>query len=175
MSATRRIMETFQKEYSGKDDALWKHYKEKLIKWRREPAVVRVEKPTNPARARELGYKAKEGFVVVRAKVRRGGRRKSRPSSRRMPSKMGMRKFKPAKSIQRIAEERSAVKYPNMEVLNSYYVGEDGMQKFYEVILVDPMHPAIASDPSVNWLLGQKRRVFRGLTGAGKKGRGLAR
>ena len=40
------------------------------------------------------------------------------------------------KNIQVIAEERVADKYPNTEVLNSYYVGEDGLYKYYEVILV---------------------------------------
>jgi large subunit ribosomal protein L15e len=78
-----------------------------------------------------------------------------------------------AKSIQRIAEERTAKRYPNLEVLNSYYVGEDGKYKYYEVILVDPAHPVIKSDTKINWILSQKGRVYRGLTSAGKKGRGL--
>jgi large subunit ribosomal protein L15e len=79
------------------------------------------------------------------------------------------------KSIQRIAEERAARKYPNMEVLNSYWVGEDGKHKWYEVILIDPCHPAIKADPQLNWLCTGKHRgrAFRGLTSAGKKGRGL--
>ena len=51
---------------------------ERLVAWRREPAVVRVERPTRLDRARSLGYKAKQGIIVVRAKVRRGGRRKTR-------------------------------------------------------------------------------------------------
>src|SRR2546426_204199 len=80
-----------------------------------------------------------------------------------------------AKSIQRIAEERTAKHYPNMEVLNSYWVGEDGTHKYYEVILVDPKHPAIRNDPKINWICNpaNRGRVFRGLTSAGKKGRGL--
>jgi large subunit ribosomal protein L15e len=61
-----------------------------------------------------------------------------------------------------------------MEVLNSYWVGEDGRSKYYEVILVDPHHPVIKSDPKINWICEppHKRRVYRGKTGAGKKGRG---
>ena len=80
-----------------------------------------------------------------------------------------------AKSIQRIAEERTAKHYPNLEVLNSYWVGEDGTHKYYEVILVDPNHPAIRADPKINWICNpaNRGRVFRGLTSAGKKGRGL--
>jgi large subunit ribosomal protein L15e len=173
MSATKRIQETFQKEYAGKDDSLWRHYKDKLIQWRTEPVSIKVERPTNPIRARKLGYKAKQGFVIVRTRIRKGGRRKSRPRSKRMPSKMGVLKFKPHKSLQLIAEERVVRHYPNLEVLNSYWVGEDGKQKFYEVILVDVSHPVIIADRDINWILSQKGRVHRGLTSAGKRSRGF--
>jgi len=80
-----------------------------------------------------------------------------------------------AKSIQRIAEERAAKHYPNLEALNSYWIGEDGRHKYYEVILVDPRHPAIVNDPKINWITdpSHRGRAFRGLTSAGKKGRGL--
>ena len=79
------------------------------------------------------------------------------------------------KSVQRIAEERTAKRYPNMEVLNSYWAGEDGKYHFYEVILVDPVHPAVMNDPKINWItdVSNKRRVLRGKTSAGQKGRGL--
>ena len=53
--------------------------RQRIIQWRREGAIERVEKPTRLDRARALGYKAKQGYVVVRARVRRGGRRKKRP------------------------------------------------------------------------------------------------
>ena len=80
-----------------------------------------------------------------------------------------------AKSTQRIAEERTAKYYPNMEVLNSYWVGDDGKNHFYEVILVDPVHPSVMKDPKINWITDtkNKRRVLRGKTSAGQKGRGL--
>ncbi|MCK4475458.1 MAG: 50S ribosomal protein L15e [Methanophagales archaeon] len=147
----------------------------RLVEWRREPAVVRVGRPTRLDRARSLGYKAKHGIIVVRAKVRRGGRRKSRPKHGRRPKRMGVHKITPGKSLQRIAEERAARKYPNMEVLNSYWVAEDGKRKWYEIIFVEPANPAIKSDKNLNWVCSrkQKGRVFRGKTSAGKKGRGL--
>ena len=145
------------------------------MEWRRQPAIVRVEKPTRINRARALGYKSKIGFIVVRVRVRKGGLRKPRPRSGRRPKRMGVYGFAPAKSLRLIAEERAARKYPNLEVLNSYYVGEDGLYKWYEVILVDPHHPAIRKDPDINWITEKqhRRRVFRGLTSAGKKMRGL--
>jgi len=41
--------------------------------------------------------------------------------------------------------------------------------------MVDPHHPAIKADKDINWICDKahKGRVFRGLTSAGKKVRGL--
>lgn len=138
---------------------------------------MRVEHPTRLARARALGYRAKQGVVVVRARVRKGGRRKVRPSRGRRPKRMGVSKIVPKKNIQLIAEERVARKYPNLEVLNSYPLGSDGTRKYFEVILLDPNHPAIRSDPQLGWIAdeAQRGRVYRGLTRAGRKARGLMR
>ena len=148
---------------------------ERLVGWRREETVQKIDRPTRLDRARSLGYKAKQGIIVVRVKVRRGGRRKSRYMRGRRTKHMGMHKITPGKSLQRIAEERAGRKHPNMEVLNSYWVGEDGKQKWYEVILVDPFHPAIASDSDLSWIRGasHRGRANRGKTSAGKRGRGL--
>jgi large subunit ribosomal protein L15e len=151
--------------------------RQRLIVWRRQPVIIRVERPTRLDRARKLGYRAKQGFVVARVRVRRSGFRKQRPKAGRRPKRMGVKKFKPSKSMRLIAEERVARKFPNLEVLNSYWVGEDGVSKWFEVILVDPHHPAIMADEGINWI-GQKqhhRRVFRSMTSAGKKVRSLRR
>ncbi|MCL4328172.1 MAG: 50S ribosomal protein L15e [Candidatus Thermoplasmatota archaeon] len=149
--------------------------KQRMVGWRNSLSVERVEKPTRIDRARELGYKSKQGFVVVRSRVRRGGRHRPKIMGGRRPRRLAYNKLTPKKSIQWIAEERAADKYPNLEVLNSYYVGEDGSYKYYEVILVDPDSPVIISDPKINWISEdtQKGRVYRGLTSAGYKGRGL--
>jgi large subunit ribosomal protein L15e len=130
--------------------------KSRAILWRRQPTIVRVDKPTRLDRARSLGYKAKKGFVVVRARVRRGGRRKIRPILGRRQKRMGVKKFTPAKSKRLIAEERAARKYPNLEVLNSYWVWEDGQYKWFEIVMVNPSHPAIKSDKDVGWVTGKK-------------------
>jgi len=150
---------------------------QRLIEWRREGSFVRIDKPTRLDRARSLGYKAKQGFVVVRAKVRKGGLRKHRIRKGRRPKRKGVLKITMKKNLQRIAEERTGKRYPNMEVLASYWVGEDGRHKWFEVILVDPNHPVIKSDPKINWICSSKHgdRAGRGLTPAGKKGRGLVR
>lgn len=158
-------------------DKGWKKsiLKNRILEWRHGPTVVRIEKPTRLDRARAIGYKAKQGFVVVRVKVRRGGLNKQRPRSGRRPKRMGVYGFSPSKGYRWIAEEKANRKYPNLEVLGSYYVGEDGIYKYYEVILVDPSHPVIKNDPQLKWLQdpANRRRVFRGLTAAGRKARGL--
>lgn len=147
----------------------------RVIEWRKQPTILRIEKPTRLDRARKLGYKAKQGFVVARVRVRRGGLRKRRPKGGRRPKRMGVKKYKPAKSLRLIGEERVAKKFPNLEVLNSYWVWEDGRSKWFEVILVDTSHPVVKSDKDINWICEKvhRGRVFRGLTSAGKEVRGL--
>ena len=130
--------------------------RQRVVQWRKQPVINRVDKPTRIDRARRLGYKAKKGFIVVRVRVRRGGRRKIRPKMGRRQKRMGVTKYTASKSIQLIGEERVSRKYPNLEVLNSYWVWEDGVSKWYEVILVDPSHPSIKSDKDVGWISGNK-------------------
>ncbi|MEM5825297.1 MAG: 50S ribosomal protein L15e, partial [Thermofilaceae archaeon] len=134
-------------------------YKKRLLEWRRQPTVVRVDKPTRINRARALGYKAKQGFVIVRVRVRKGGLNRPRPRSGRRPKRMGVHGYSPHKSAQLIAEERAARKYPNLVVLGSYWVGEDGMYKWYEVVMVDPHHPSVQNDPERNWVCGFTKKV----------------
>jgi len=168
-----RVGRTWQKPSEDKGELDWT----RKIAWRRSPTFVRVERPTRIDRARALGYRAKPGFVVVRARVRRGSLRKRRFNKGRKPRSMGVNKITAAKSIQRIAEERVQKHYPNTEVLASYWVGDDGRHYYYEVIVVDPHHPAIQNDPKINWICEPQHanRVYRGLTPAGKRGRGMGK
>ena len=149
--------------------------RQRMIVWRRQSVVIRIDKPTRLDKARKLGYKAKQGFVLARVRIRRGGLRKPRPRSGRRPKRMGVKKFKPSKSLRLIAEERVARKFPNLQVLNSYWVGEDGVSKWFEIVLVDPQHPSIKADKDINWICQKQHtgRVFRSLTSAGKKVRSL--
>jgi len=142
------------------------------IAWRRGNAITRVEKPLRLDRARALGYKAKPGFVVVRVKLMGGGRRRAAIKAGRRTKRMS-NKLVLKMNYQAVAEQRAARKYRNLEVLNSYWIGEDGIYYFYEVILIDPSHPQIRNDPNFSWVCNVKGRAFRGLTRAGRKGRGL--
>jgi len=151
-------------------------FRKKLIDLRRENRFERIEKPTRIDRARSLGYKAKKGFVIVRVRIGRGGRKRPLYGRKgRKPSKTGISDFTPKKSLQWIAEERVQKKYPNLEVLGSYEVARDGRHKWFEVIMVDPNEPSIKKDKNLKWISSEKnrRRVERGLTHSGKKSRNL--
>jgi large subunit ribosomal protein L15e len=112
------------------------------VGWRREPVVKRLARPTRLDRARRLGYKPKQGILVARVRVRRGGARKPRPVSGRRQKAMGSAKYTRAISLLEIAENRAQRKYPNLDVSNSYHLYSDGKNHWYEVILRDPDHPA---------------------------------
>lgn len=148
--------------------------RERMIEWRRSGAFVRVEKPLRLDKARALGYKAKKGFVVVRVRLLRGGHKRHRPNKKRRSKRLHGRKNLEM-NYREIAEQRAARKYQNLEVLNSYQIGKDGVHYFFEIIMVDPERPEIKNDSTINWITKPENRgrVFRGLTSAGKKARGL--
>ena len=148
--------------------------KDRLVLWRREPVTFRIKHPTRLDRARALGYRAKPGIFLVRQRVNRGGHTRPDISGGRHSHNMGIR-LNLRKNYQLIAEERAGKAYVNCEVLNSYYVAQDGKHFWYEVILVDKSHPAVQSDHRIGWIAEpqHKGRVHRGLTSAGHKTRGL--
>ena len=149
--------------------ALWQ---QRIIKWRQEPSTIRIERPTRIDRARSLGYKAKPGFIVIRQRVNRGGRQRPQIRHPRRSKAMSRRKDLTI-NYQAVAENRAVSKYPNCEVLNSYYVAEDGLNYWYEVVLVDRANPSIMADSRISWIMYHRGRSERGLTSAGKRARGL--
>jgi large subunit ribosomal protein L15e len=114
--------------------------------WRKQNAIIRIDKPTRIQRARRLGYKAKQGIVVVRMRVGTGGMRKQRPVSGRRPKHLGVVRIKADVSMKEVAEHRVLKRYPNMKLLGSYFLYKDGMHYWFEVILADPSHPRISKD-----------------------------
>merc|ERR1711879_884294 len=143
------------------------------------PRVHRASKPTRPDKARRLGYKAKQGFVIYRSRVRRGGRKRKvhKGITHGKPVNQGVKFLKFARNLRSVAEERVGRVCGNLRVLNSYWVNQDAVYKYYEVILVDPFHSAIRNDPRMNWITKpvHKHRERRGLTAAGRKSRGLTK
>ena len=148
--------------------------RDRMIIWRKSNVIVKIDKPLRLDRARSLGYKAKKGFVVFRIRIGRGGRKKKRPNKGRRSKRLTARKTLKM-NYKWVAESRVQKKYPSLEILNSYWVGKDGLNYFYEVIMVDINRPEIKADKSINWICNpkHKKRALRGLTSAGKKSRGL--
>jgi len=123
--------------------------RQRAVVWRNENAVTRVEKPSRIARARRLGYKAKQGIIVVRMRVGTGGMRKQRPRGGRRPKHLGVTKIKADVSMKQVSERRVLERYPNMKLLGSYFLYKDGMHYWFEIILADPSHPRIAKDKEI--------------------------
>ena len=129
---------------------LWKEnspeLRSRVILWRKQDAVTRIEKPSRILRARRLGYKAKQGIIVVRMRVGTGGMRRKRPTGGRRPKHLGVTRIKAAVNMKQVADRRVLERYPNMKLLGSYFIYKDGMHYWFEVILADPSHPRIVKD-----------------------------
>ena len=129
---------------------MWKEnsivLRERAIVWRKEDAATRIERPSRLLRARRLGYKAKQGIVVIRMRVGTGGMRRQRPRGGRRPKHLGVTRIKQDDNMKTVANRRVLEKYPNMKLLGSYFLYKDGKHYWYEVILADPSHPSIVND-----------------------------
>ncbi len=131
MGAFKYIRENEKKLYKNKE-----RVKQILTDARSGSLVERIERPTKLFRAKEIGYKAKPGYTVVRVKVGKGSFRRERPNHARRPSKSGIF-YNLSISKQRIAENRAMKRYSNLELLGSYFIVDDGQNSWYEVLLKD--------------------------------------
>src|SRR3989338_4728979 len=130
MGMYKYVKESFAKSVATRSN----EYKKRLDVWRRQPTVVRAEGPTNVVRAHVLGYKAKKEFTIVRTRVSKGKRARPSPRLGRKPGK-NVKRVSPGLNLQRLAEQRVFSKFSNLSVVNSDLAGEDGMHKYYEVIM----------------------------------------
>lgn len=130
MSAIKYIKKSFKVSTKSKSD----EYKKRIIVYRKvDKKIVKLDKPTNPVRAKTLGYKQAKGYSVYRLSVRKGMRARPKPDQGRKPGKS--RKFKePGFSWQSYAENTILKKRNNMKIIGSYKIGEDGDTTFYEVL-----------------------------------------
>merc|ERR1719465_119834 len=173
MGAYKYLEELYKRKQS---DVLRFLLRVRAWEYRQLPKITRVTRPTRPDKARRLGYKAKQGYVIFRVAVRRGGRK--RPNGKGIvygkPKHQGI-VVKAKRNLRSYAEERIGRKATNLRVLNSYWVNDDATHKYFEVIMVDPSHTKIRNDPRINWIVNpvHKHRVLRGLTAAGRKHRGF--
>ena len=148
-----------QKIWKKPRESLGVGFRDKLVKWRRQNVTVRIKRPTRLDKARSLGYRAKQGIFMVRQRVSKGGHTKPKRAGGRR-SKRASPRMTLSKNYKVIAEERTNKKYPNCEVLNSYLV----------IMLEKSL---IKKDKKLGWISGQRGRVHRGITSAGRKMRGL--
>jgi len=176
MGAYRYIQELYRKKQS---DVLRYLLRIRVWQYRQLTKLVRSPRPSRPDKARRLGYKAKQGFVIFRIRVRRGGRKRPVPKgcTYGKPKSHGINELKPYRCLQSVAEERVGRRFGGLRVLNSYWVAQDSSYKYFEVILVDTAHNAIRRDAKINWICNavHKHREMRGLTSAGKSSRGLGK
>lgn len=148
-------------------------WKKRLIKWRREQATKKISNPTRPDRAKELGYKNKSGFVLIRQRVKKGEHMREKLKAGRRPKNYHRHKVL-SQNYRQIAEQRAAKKHHNLVVLNSYKLAEDGKHKWYEVIMVDPDNPVVENDDEINWVTEEtnQSRSKQGKTSAARKAQG---
>ncbi|CAG8509312.1 6455_t:CDS:2 [Diversispora eburnea] len=130
--------------------------------WEQLNVIHRASRPSRPDKARRLGYKAKQGYVIYRIRVRRGGRKRPVPKGATYgkPTNQGVNQLKYQRSLKATAEERVGRRCSNLRVLNSYWINQ-----------------VIRRDPKINWIVStkHKHRECRGLTSIGKKNRGLGK
>lgn len=176
MGAYKYVEELYKRKQS---DVLRFLQRIRCWEYRQLKAIHRASRPSRPDKARRLGYRAKQGYVIYRIRVRRGGRKRQVRKGQVMgkPAGHGVNQLKPTRSLRCLAEERAGRKLGGLRVLNSYWVCQDATFKYFEVILVDSHHKAIRRDARINWIAKttMKHREMRGLTGAGKKSRGLGK
>merc|ERR1712122_18627 len=106
MGAYKYMTEVWRKKQS---DTLRYLHRIRCWHFRQLSAVHRAPRPTRPDKARRLGYKAKQGFVIWRVRVRRGGRKKPVPKgiTYGKPKGEGVNQIKFQRSLRSVAEERA--------------------------------------------------------------------
>uniref|UniRef100_A0A8C2ULB6 Ribosomal protein L15 n=1 Tax=Chinchilla lanigera TaxID=34839 RepID=A0A8C2ULB6_CHILA len=165
MGARKYIQELWRKQQSEVMRVLPRI---RCWRYRQLSTLRRAPCPTRPDKARRLGYKAKQGSVIYRIRVRHGGRERPVPKGATYgkPVHHGVNQLKFARSLQSVAEEQAGRHCGALRVLSSYWVGEDSTYKFFETILIDPFHKAIRRDPDTQWITKpvHKHREMRGLT-----------
>ena len=109
MGAYKFMSELYRKKQS---DVMRFLLRVRAWEYRQLPSIHRASRPSRPDKARRLGYKAKQGYVIYRVRVRRGGRK--RPVSKGIvygkPKHQGITEIKFKRSLKSVAEERAGRK-----------------------------------------------------------------
>jgi large subunit ribosomal protein L15e len=103
MGAYKYLEELYKKKQS---DLLRFLLRVRCWQYRQLTTIHRASRPTRPDKARRLGYKAKQGYVVYRVRIRRGGRKRKCPkgNTHGKPVRQGVNKLKFQRSLRSVAE-----------------------------------------------------------------------
>jgi len=103
MGAYKYLEELFKKKQS---DLLRFLLRVRCWQYRQLNAIHRASRPMRPDKARRLGYKAKQGYVIYRIRVRRGGRKRPVPKGATYgkPANQGVNQLKFQRSLRSVAE-----------------------------------------------------------------------
>jgi len=78
--------------------------------------------------------------------------RRKKAGAGRRPKHAGLIRMKADVNMRQTSEKRVSEKFPNLKILNSYFLYKDGKNAWYEVILIDPHNPSVMSDKDVGSL-----------------------
>ena len=103
MGAYKYLQELWRKKQS---DLLRFLLRVRCWQYRQLNAIHRTTRPTRPDKARSLGYKAKQGYVIYRVRIRRGGRKRKVHKGHQMgkPTNQGVSQLKFQRSLRSVAE-----------------------------------------------------------------------
>lgn len=132
MGAYSYMRKSFQESFSQRSPQL----RSRISSWRKQRTVERIKRSSDLPRARALGYKAKRGIFLARVRIRRGKRARDKPDQGRKPGR-NVKRVPPGRPLEFYAMEKAGRRFPNLEPVNAYWVGEDGVFKYFEVILKD--------------------------------------
>ena len=108
MGAYKYVQELWRKKQS---DLFRFLLRVRCWQYRQLNSIHRAPRPTRPDKARRLGYKAKQGFVLYRVRIRRGGRKRKVPKGATYgkPTNQGVNQLKFQRSIQSVAEVKEII------------------------------------------------------------------
>lgn len=103
MGAYRYVQELYRKKQS---DVLRYLLRIRCWQYRQLTRLHRAPRPSRPDKARRLGFRAKQGFVIYRISVRRGGRKRPvhKGCTYGKPKSHGVNELKPYRNLQSVAE-----------------------------------------------------------------------
>ncbi|XP_046408353.1 60S ribosomal protein L15-like [Ischnura elegans] len=171
------VYEYMQELYRNKrSDVMRFLLRTRCLQYRQSSKMHPVPRLSRRGKARRLGYRAKQGFVIFRIGGRGVGRESAVPKGCTCgkAKSHGVNQSNSNRNLQSIAEKRVGRRCGGLRALNSYWVALDSTYKYFEVILVDPSHKAIRRDTKFSWICNavHKHKELRGKTSAGRKTRG---